>query len=699
MESFDFKGFLFELRRFWLLSAIIVSLAICVAFVIHLFSPPDYESDAKMVITGKVNIPSAAAFSDGSEREGYIGTQATIMQSRDVTETAQKELIKQGKTPPEKPVILKATYIPKTFVFLLSATGTDPEYTQAFLRESINAYTNLRKKMRADQTAEAFAALVDQQQRFRAEVDSATQALSEFQRKVTVGSLDEEVVSENNYVLNLRKRVAELRVQKSVALTGSPDHAAAPDPAVAAAAALDPNNLNGGALAQQQGQLGMQSSDQQLLAAKQNASALRSERRRLLTNLRPNHPKIKQLDVKIADAENQIQFLNNEIKNSGKEHLGSIDSEIQALSKEIAEREGRLTKLNQNVAEFQNLKDRLANARETYQRLMASAQNVDVSRQIDQDTISVLEPASGAFSIKTRLYIVLAEGAAIGGALGIALTFLLSKLTPRFQTLDQIKRALQLPIYGKVLRDPWVARNRTVLDCNRRHIGFAESFRALRSAMLHLPEAHRDRRCIAVTSALPAEGKTTVAVNLAIALAAANRTVLLIDTDLRRGSLHHRLKARQGPGLSDLITSQEARPGEVIHPTRMPNLMLLPCGPRVQGISEAIVRFGFDRMLQELGQQFDYVILDLPPVLATDDSPTLCTYADWTMFVVRLHYSSPNETFRALEELAIRQVEVPGVVVNAVRTSDTGHGYYHRFLEHQLEDRPFRQALPAAKGR
>jgi tyrosine-protein kinase Etk/Wzc len=188
-------------------------------------------------------------------------------------------------------------------------------------------------------------------------------------------------------------------------------------------------------------------------------------------------------------------------------------------------------------------------------------------------------------------------------------------------------------------------------------------------------------------------------VNLAIALAAANRTVLLIDTDLRRGSLHQRLKARQGPGLSDLITSQEARPGEAIHPTRMPNLMLLPCGPRVQGVSEAIVRFGFDRMLQELGQQFDYVILDLPPVLATDDSPTLCTYADWTMFVVRLHYSSPNETFRALEELAIRQVEVPGVVVNAVRTSDTGHGYYHRFLEHQLEDRPFRQALPAAKGR
>ena len=186
--------------------------------------------------------------------------------------------------------------------------------------------------------------------------------------------------------------------------------------------------------------------------------------------------------------------------------------------------------------------------------------------------------------------------------------------------------------------------------------------------MLHLPEAHRDRRCIAVTSALPAEGKTTVAVNLAIALAAANRTVLLIDTDLRRGSLHHRLKARQGPGLSDLITSQEVRPGEVIHPTRMPDLMLLPWGPRVQGISEAIVRFGFDRMLQELGQQFDYVILDLPPVLATDDSPTLCTYADWTMFVVRIHYSSPNETFRALEELAIRQVEVPGVVVNAVRT-------------------------------
>jgi hypothetical protein len=341
------------------------------------------------------------------------------------------------------------------------------------------------------------------------------------------------------------------------------------------------------------------------------------------------------------------------------------------MGKEIADREKRLGTLNQNVAEFQNLKDRLANARETYQRLMASAHNVDVSRQIDQEVITVLEAPSTPYSIRTRLYVVLAEAAAVGSAIGIALTFLLSKLTPRFQTLDQIKRTLQLPIYGKVLRDPWIARNRTVLDCTRRHIGFAESFRTLRSAMLHLPEAHRDR------------------------------TVLLIDTDLRRGSLHQRLKARQGPGLSDLITSQNVRPGEVIHPTRMPNLMLLPSGPRVEGVSEAIVRFEFDRMLQELGQQFDYVILDLPPVLATDDAPTLCTYADWAIFVVRLHYSSPNETLRALEELAIRQIEVPGVVVNAVRTRDTGHGYYHRFMEHQLEDRPFlaRQALPASKAR
>jgi succinoglycan biosynthesis transport protein ExoP len=699
MESFDLKGFLFEIRRFWLLSAIIVSLAICIGFVLHMFSAPVYESDAKMVVNGKLNIPSASAFNDGQEREGYIGTQATIMQSRDVTEAAQKELLRQGKTPPEKPVVLRATYIPKTFVFLLSANGTDSEYTQAYLREAITAFVNLRKKMRADQTAEAFSALMDEEVRFRAEVDSATKDLNDFQHKVTVGSLEEELASENNYILNLRKRVAELRVQKSVALTGSPDHTVAPDPSVAAAAALDPNNLNGGSIAQQ-GQGGLQS-DQQLLAAKQTASSLRSERRRLLANLRPSHPKIRQLDVKISDTQNQIQFLNNEIKNSGKEHLGSIDSEIEAMGKEIADREKRLGTLNQNVAEFQNLKDRLANARETYQRLMASAHNVDVSRQIDQEVITVLEAPSTPYSIRTRLYVVLAEAAAVGSAIGIALTFLLSKLTPRFQTLDQIKRTLQLPIYGKVLRDPWIARNRTVLDCTRRHIGFAESFRTLRSAMLHLPEAHRDRRCIAVTSALPAEGKTTVAVNLAIALAAANRTVLLIDTDLRRGSLHQRLKARQGPGLSDLITSQNVRPGEVIHPTRMPNLMLLPSGPRVEGVSEAIVRFEFDRMLQELGQQFDYVILDLPPVLATDDAPTLCTYADWAIFVVRLHYSSPNETLRALEELAIRQIEVPGVVVNAVRTRDTGHGYYHRFMEHQLEDRPFlaRQALPASKAR
>jgi hypothetical protein len=118
---------------------------------------------------------------------------------------------------------------------------------------------------------------------------------------------------------------------------------------------------------------------------------------------------------------------------------------------------------------------------------------------------------------------------------------LLSKAARRFHTIDSVKRELGFPVFGKILRDRRAALNRTVLDCDRNHLDFAESFRNLRSSLLSFPEEHASKKCFAVTRALLHEGKSTIAVNLAIALAATNARVLLIG-DLRHGKLCRLLK-------------------------------------------------------------------------------------------------------------------------------------------------------------
>jgi polysaccharide biosynthesis transport protein len=285
---------------------------------------------------------------------------------------------------------------------------------------------------------------------------------------------------------------------------------------------------------------------------------------------------------------------------------------------------------------------------------------------------------------------------ALGGLLlGILATFVLSHSIQRFQTIAAVKKALSLPILGRILADRWATHRRTVLDCDRHHYAFAESFRNLRSGMLNLPGEIRSKRCFSITSAVPGEGKSVTAVNLSIALAATGTRTLLIDGDLRRGKLHELLAAGAGPGFSDLITRQNSV-DQVVQTTRMPNLFLIAAGPRIPNIAEQLLSFGFGSLLVDLNQHFDFIVVDTPPVLAADDALTIAAATEWTMFVVRLGYSRPPHSHLAVDDLLARQIQVAGVVVNCVPRRMTGSHYYN-YYSRQLENRPF-AALPAPRS-
>jgi polysaccharide biosynthesis transport protein len=686
MDSFDLKGYLLELRRFWWAAIFCLILGLGIAAFFYVTSRPMYRSQAKLVVTGHYNIPSASAYEDKSG-DSFYGTQALIMQSRDVRTLAQKQLAAQGKHFEDLPVEINATYVPKTAVFVLDALSPNPEYSQAYLGEVIKAFIEFRRSMRKEQSQEAVSALAEELVRVRREVDSASKALTDFQAKVSVGSLEEEVKADTDYLNELRRRVASLRLQKSVAVTGAPD----PDLA-AKSIPLDsnPTTASNSTTSIDNGQTNGVTGGFDMLTAKAELAQLQAERSRLLANLRPGHPKIKELDTKIARIQTQLSLIKTDAQDTSKEKIDSIQREIDALNSEIKDRETNLNRLNNNITEFQNLKDRLSSARDSYQRLNNSVQSVDVTSQVDQEVINVLEKPSQAWQEKLQLPIVAAQGGIGGAVAGLALVFLLSKLSPRFQTIQQVKKVLGLPIFGRVLKDNWMTSRRTVLDSNRKHVGFAESFRNLRSVILHLAGEYQDRKCIAVSSALPHEGKSTVAVNLAIALAAADYRVLLVDGDIRRGRVHQLLRVRQVPGLSDLITNK-CTAEEAIHTTRMPNLMFIASGHRIPDVSEELVKSEFEKTIDGFIPQYDYIIIDSAPILATEDGPTVCTYADWVLFVLRLRFSRPNECIRALDELATRQMRIPGVVVNAVRRKDTGHGYYGHLYQ-TLEDRPFATA-------
>ena len=674
--DFDFTTFYYELRRFWWLIMLGLVIGGVFGFWNSRRQPTVFTSESKMVVSGKINLQAGTSYSE--EAQDFLGTQATIMQSREVRSRAEKSLAATGNA--KAPVDLAVTYIPRTTVFLLKANGLSPEYTHAFLQECMQQFISLRKEFRLQRSDDTASALEGELVRVKNEMSTANQELNEFQRKNNVISLEDEQTADTAYLGTLRKRVADLRLQKSIAATGGvdPNSAGSSIPL----GSSDENTSVSTSSSQQQ------APQDRLLTAKQDLTLLQGERERLLTNLRPEHPKIKQLNIKISEAEKLIAFLTSQITNGNKERITSIDREVDGLKQEITQKESRLFELNSHLADYRNLKSRAENARATYDKLTASVENVDVGKQLDQDTIAVLENATKSAPENKSLVVDVAQASLLGLVLSTGSILLLARLSQRFHTIEAVQRQLGLPIFGKILRDRWATGLRTILDCDRNHLDFAESFRNLRSGLLHFPGAYAPKRCFAVTSAIPNEGKSTIAINLAIALAATNSRTLLVDADLRRGKLHQLLKVDRSPGLAELITNQSLLE-EVVHPTIMPNLMLLPTGQPIANTSEQLLRYGVDELIRSLTEHFDYVIIDTPPVLAADDAVTIAAKTDWAMFLVRLGYSSPVFSKRALDELKSRQIHVPGIVVNSVPRGLTAQSYYNHYFHPRLETRPF----------
>src|SRR5207247_614941 len=151
-------------------------------------------------------------------------------------------------------------------------------------------------------------------------------------------------------------------------------------------------------------------------------------------------------------------------------------------------------------------------------------------------------------------------------------------------------------------------------DGDDRHM-FLEAYRNLRSSLLYMATQGQRPKVLVVTSAIPGDGKSLTTANLAITMALAGTRVLLIDADLRKGSLHKSFGVEATPGLSQALTDQ-APIAKTIVPTSMPNLFLIPRGETAHNPGELFVKPSTHSLIKDLAAQFDYVIFDSAPVMA-----------------------------------------------------------------------------------
>ena len=326
---------------------------------------------------------------------------------------------------------------------------------------------------------------------------------------------------------------------------------------------------------------------------------------------------------------------------------------------------------------------------EMYEILLKKLKEADISREIAGGHIRILERAKRPMvPIAPRIARNLIIAVVLAFCLAIGVAALFEMLDRSITTADDVARTLGLPTLGIVGEFP--KRRLEGLPVNVLGASISEMFRAVRTN-LRFSHVDQPRRVVLVTSTGPEEGKSTLVANLGASIAQSGRRTLVIDTDLRRPSLHRTLRVPRTPGLANVLAGDMTLEN-AIRETETPGLDVLVCGTVPANPSELIESARLGAMIQSLRECYDYVILDSPPAGALVDASLLSAHADGVVFVVEPRRYDLRVLKRSLAQLDRAGARLYGVVLN--KTDEPDHGYLYGYYG----ERPAEAAVAGASG-
>lgn len=384
-------------------------------------------------------------------------------------------------------------------------------------------------------------------------------------------------------------------------------------------------------------------------------------------------PVDEKLRAELAAAELELTRLLGRYRN--------LHPRVQEARKRVAAMRGRIASAQASRAEesrrlihYRMLERDAELDREMYDVLLKKLKEADINDQAAGTDIRVLESAKrpGA-PIAPRTGRNLGVAAVLGLCLALFLAYLVEYFDRSLGTAEEVGRALGLATLGVVGS---FGRKRSDSLAVEAGGSLGEAFRTVRT---NLRFSHVDlrRRVVLVTSTGPEEGKSTVVANLGASLAQSGRRTLVIDTDLRRPSLHRTLGAPRSRGLADILAG-DAAPDAAIRATRIAGLDVLPCGTVPANPAELIESARLQELLRGLRERYEYVILDSPPAGGLVDASLLSALADGVVFVIepgRFDWRAIRGTLRQLERAGAR---IYGAVLNKAEADGAAglYGYY-----------------------
>jgi succinoglycan biosynthesis transport protein ExoP len=601
-----------------------------------------------------------------------IETQLQLLQSGPFLDQVFRRADGKGTKEVRIPASVSVEAIPETNVIRVSATSPDPKRASSVANAVLDEYEQQTQVANLEEIQRARKFVEREGEKARRALAQAEDALLVFKRSHRVAELTAEQQSRTQELVALETRASEVdgSITRVEAQIRQVEATLRKEPAEKLVATSRENTrvdaLQGRLLELEMQRTGMveeyqESSprvallDAQIARLRQQLAREPQERRVLIHVLNPAR----------TDLLGRLRGLETDLE-------GLRANQLQ-LHSELENRGRRMDQLGPWEIQLGQMNRARESAEKQYLMLTSKAQDLRIRENARRSTSRAIERAtSPGGPIGTNKSRSLTLSLMLGLALGCSLAFLQEYLDDRIRTPDEVDRLLRLPVVGHIPR--FSGEQPRLITALPAYSPIAESYRSLRTS-ISFAAIEAPLRTILVTSAHQGEGKSTTAVNLAIAMAMEGRRVILVDADLRRPSLHRALELPMAPGLTDVLVGSQAVE-KALQATELPGLRVLTSGPIPPNPAEILNSGLMTALIGELQEKADVVLFDTPPCLPVTDAQVLASKVEGVLLVAALGETKKAELKQARELFDRAHARTIGLIFNKIQKGSGSYSYY-----------------------
>ena len=392
----------------------------------------------------------------------------------------------------------------------------------------------------------------------------------------------------------------------------------------------------------------------------------------LSIDLGEEHPRIKGLKKVVVTLEEQIDNRIQGILAGLGLRVNSSQAQVEQLQRDVNAAIQRESAMRKTGREYFDAKRELSNTTRIRDTILFRIMQEEVDLALPKEsTVEITDDADRPLkAIRPNVPLNITLGVVVGLILGVGLAFFIEYLDTSVKTIDDVERALGAAVLGVIPQNVG-----SLLD-EGDESPHAEAYRVLRTNILFAGRKDESQTTFSVVSGGAGEGKTTTMFNLAVVFAQMGDRILIVDSDLRRPSMHRYLKVSNNIGLTNYLLGQ-ATIDEVIQTTEIPSLHFIPSGKLPSSSMGILSSAKMKEFVAEMKSRYDYVFLDAPPIMGVSDATVLASMVDMCVLVVQYRKYPQMMTQRAKEMVTKVGGELVGVVLNNINISQDSYYYYY----------------------